>query len=75
MNEIQILRRGEVERVTSLSRSTIYNKLNPKSSQYDVDFPRPIKLGGCPSSSVGWIKAEIVEWIMRRIEKREVLDR
>jgi len=58
-----INRLPKVKQVTDLSRSTIYNKINPKSPQYDPTFPKPIKLG---SRSVGWIEAEVQAWIESR---------
>ena len=55
--EKRILRRDEVERVTGLARSTIYERM--KRGQ----FPTAIRLGG---RSVGWyqheIQAEIQAW-------------
>lgn len=37
------LRLKDVLSYTGLSRSTIYNKINCKSKQYDPDFPRPFR--------------------------------
>ena len=39
-----ILKRKQVEAITGLSRSTIYAKLDPKSKQYDPDFPKSLAL-------------------------------
>jgi len=60
----RINRLPEVKQATGQSRSTIYNKLNPKSPQYDPTFPKPIKLG---ARSIGWIEAEIQAWIVSRM--------
>jgi prophage regulatory protein len=60
-----INRLPKVTQVTDLSRSTIYNKINPKSAHYDPTFPKPIKLG---SRSIGWIEAEVQAWINSRRE-------
>lgn len=60
----RLLRRKQVEQAIGLSRSTIYARLDPKSSHYDPTFPRPITLG---SMSVAWIEAEIQSWIASRI--------
>lgn len=59
-----ILRRKEVEARTGLSRTTIYDKLNPKSPRHDPTFPKQISLG---AESVGWIEAELNAWIESRI--------
>jgi prophage regulatory protein len=61
---LTILRRKQVEARTGLSRSTIYEKMNRRSTRYDYMFPRPVRLG---SDSVGWIEAEINAWIALRI--------
>ena len=54
-----ILRLPDVKKRTGLSRSTIYSRVEKQS------FPPPISLGG---RAVGWIEAEINEWLERRIE-------
>lgn len=43
-----------------LSRSTIYDRLNRKSSRYDATFPKPFKLG---SFAVGWLEEEVNAWV------------
>lgn len=59
-----ILRRKQVEAKTGLSRSSIYDRLNPKASSYDASFPAPVSLG---EKAVGWIESEIDQWIAGRI--------
>lgn len=56
--EVRILRRKQVEARIGLSRSTIYDGVNAGT------FPRPINLG---PQSVGWIEAEIEQWLRERI--------
>ncbi|MET3916830.1 putative DNA-binding transcriptional regulator AlpA [Variovorax sp. OAS795] len=58
-----ILRRRQVEARTSLSRSAIYDRLDPNSPRYDPTFPKQVKLG---SSSVGWLESEIENWLTAR---------
>ncbi|MGA8149241.1 MAG: AlpA family transcriptional regulator [Gallionellaceae bacterium] len=53
-----LIRRKEVERLTSLSRSRIYVLMA------EGKFPKPIRLG---AMSVAWVLAEIHEWIASRI--------
>ena len=60
-NKIQILKRKEVERITSLSRSTMYRMIQ------DNRFPAPIKLSYHAS---GWIESEVYEWISEQMAKR-----
>lgn len=65
---LTILRRKQVETRTGLSRSSIYAKLrrNPKRpADFDPTFPRPVSVG---AKAVGWIEAEIEEWIAAQIQ-------
>jgi prophage regulatory protein len=55
-----ILRLARVISRTGLSRSTIYQRIE------EGKFPAQINLG---AHSVGWIEAEIDEWISSRIAK------
>ena len=56
--QVRFLRLPEVMARTGLSRSTIYVRLDQGR------FPRPVSLGG---RAVGWIEAEVNEWIRERI--------
>lgn len=56
-----ILRRTEIERVTGLPRSTIYEKMSRG------EFPKPVRISG---RAVGWIESEVAEWQGALIEKR-----
>lgn len=51
------IRRPEVERITSLSTSTIYDMMSKGL------FPRPIKL---TRKAVAWSEEEILEWLASR---------
>lgn len=53
-----ILRLPAVKARTGLAGSTIYLRISEGS------FPKPISLG---SRAVGWIEAEIQEWLKDRI--------
>ena len=55
----QILRLPAVKARTGLSRSTIYLRIS-----YGT-FPTPISLGG---RAVGWLEAEVNDWLTRQIE-------
>mgnify|MGYP000013370507 FL=1 len=57
---IQIIRIKDLVVLLGLSRSTIYNKINPRSRWYDKRFPMPLRLGG---ASIGWLLADIEEWL------------
>ncbi|OOW11072.1 AlpA family transcriptional regulator [Acinetobacter sp. MF4642] len=56
----QILRFKEVRELCGIGRTTLYDKMNPKSKRYDVTFPRPIKLS---LSAIGWFEQDIVDWL------------
>lgn len=55
-----ILRLPAVRARTALSRSTIYLRIA------EGRFPRPVSLGG---RAVGWIEAEINEWLETQIKQ------
>ena len=55
---IRFLRLPEVEARTGLARPTIYARMAAGT------FPQPISLGG---RAVGWIEAEVEEWMHERI--------
>lgn len=63
---LTILRRRDLESRLKLSRSTIYDKINPGSPRYDATFPKPIRLGN--GSAVGWVESEVEAWLRDRIE-------
>lgn len=54
-----ILRLPAVKARTGLSRSTIYLRISEGS------FPAPVSLGG---RAVGWVEAEVNDWLNRQIE-------
>ena len=55
---VRFLRLPEVLARTGLSRSTVYVRLEQGR------FPRPVSLG---ARAVGWIEAEVDEWMRERI--------
>lgn len=65
-HQYRILRLKQVIELTGLSRSTIYDLLNSKSTRHDTTFPKSIKLTEC---SVGWVEREVYEWIDSRVAK------
>lgn len=52
--KVQILKRREVEAMTTLSRSTIYRLMNAGK------FPASIRLS---ANSVGWLESDVERWI------------
>ena len=55
---VKILRLKDVQRMTGLSRSTIYAEIAKDN------FPRQVKLTG--ARSVGWYENAIIQWIESR---------
>ncbi|HHF0783035.1 TPA: AlpA family transcriptional regulator [Pseudomonas aeruginosa] len=62
-NSDRVLRLKQVQEKTGLARSTIYDRLNPRSARFDNSFPKPFKIG---LSAVGWLESGIDEWISKR---------
>lgn len=56
----RIIRIKEATYITGISRSSIYDKLNPSSKRHDPSFPKPVKLG---MAAIGWHLEEILVWI------------
>lgn len=59
----RILKLREVMQMTALSRSSIYAFMRQGA------FPKPIRLG---ARAVGWKENEILDWINKMAEMREV---
>lgn len=60
MNSVtSILRLPTVKARTGLSRSTIYLRIS------EGRFPKPVSLGG---RAVGWVEAEITDWLNQQIK-------
>lgn len=50
---------------TGLGRSTIYNYIA------DGSFPKPVSLG---ARAVAWVESEVQDWILERIEERDLME-
>jgi len=61
---LRILRLKDVQQRIGVSRPTIYRWLDKTSKSHDPSFPKPVTLG---SHSVGWVEAEVHQWIESRI--------
>lgn len=60
MKRMQVLRMNDVIGKLGMSRSTIYERINPASKRYDATFPKPFKLG---LSAIGWLEQDIDAWL------------
>ncbi len=64
-----LLRLPDVCNMTGMSKSTVWNKLNPKSKYFDKDFPKQIKISG---NIVAWSAEEVQAWIdAKRQQQRQ----
>ncbi|MCY1547076.1 Prophage CP4-57 regulatory protein (AlpA) [compost metagenome] len=62
-----IIRMPELEALTGYKRPTVYKRLKD-----DPTFPKPVPLSDSTSrgAPVGWVLAEVQEWVRQRIAKR-----
>ncbi|WP_339461117.1 helix-turn-helix transcriptional regulator [Pseudomonas sp. EA_105y_Pfl2_R69] len=62
---MRIIRLNEVSDSTGLARSTIYKYIG------EGTFPKSVSLG---DRCVGWVESEVQEWILARIEARDLAE-
>lgn len=62
---MRIIRLNKVIDSTGLARSTIYKYISEST------FPKPVSLG---DRCVGWLEHEVRDWILARIEERDLAD-
>ncbi|HBO6963440.1 helix-turn-helix transcriptional regulator [Pseudomonas aeruginosa] len=60
---MKIIRLKAVIVATGLARSTVYKYVG------EGRFPKPIPLG---DRCVGWLESEVQDWILARIEERDL---
>ncbi|WP_240112382.1 helix-turn-helix transcriptional regulator [Pseudomonas aeruginosa] len=70
---MRVMRLKEVIDTTGLARSTIYKYIA------DGIFPKPVNLAPAgmdmPNTrGVGWIQSEVDDWILARIEERDMAE-
>lgn len=65
-SDIVFLQIEDVMRRTGLSKTSIYDYMNPKHKLYDPTFPTQITIG---NRAVGWLATEIDAWNESRISK------
>ena len=62
---MRIFRLQDVIIATGLSRSTLYKYIS------EGTFPKPVSLG---DRCVGWVDSEVDDWILARIEERDLAE-
>ncbi|EBP3339426.1 AlpA family phage regulatory protein [Salmonella enterica subsp. enterica] len=55
-----IIRLPKLIKLLSVSRSTVYLRLNPNSKYYDASFPKPVRLG---VKAMGWVLSDVNAYI------------
>lgn len=58
-------RMAQVTARTGLSSSTIWLKVK------HGEFPQPVRISGPSGRAVGWVSAEVDDWIAARIAERD----
>ncbi|AJY51522.1 helix-turn-helix transcriptional regulator [Halomonas sp. KO116] len=67
-DDLTVLRMKDLTKFIGLSRSKIYEMLDPKSKRYDPKFPRQVRLS---IAAVGWYRGEVVAWLESRRQQRD----
>jgi prophage regulatory protein len=62
-----ILRLKQVASLLSISKSSIYERLNPRSRRYDPTFPKRISLSNASGGAVGFLQEDVNAWIASRV--------
>lgn len=67
-NPTQMLRIKQVVERTGLSKSSIYDLLNPSSKRFCEQFPRPVKLtaSAAKTAAVGWYEADVSAYLLSK---------
>ena len=63
----RFIRMQDVKKMIGVSRSTVYDWINPKSPRFDNSFPKAVRLG---INSIAWVDSELEDWLAKRIAAR-----
>jgi len=63
-NSKVFLRLPAVKQKISLSKTAVYQKLDPNSKYYDPSFPVPVKIG---ARAIAWSSDAIDSWIASKL--------
>ena len=66
---VVVIRLKDVITRTGLSRSAVYDRLDPDSKRHDPSFPLQIRLGAS-GRAVGWISNELDGWLQLQVTSR-----
>jgi len=63
---IAVIRLKNVMARTGLSRSAVYDRIDPTSKRHDKSFPVQIRLGA-NGRAVGWLSSELDIWLRSQV--------
>lgn len=71
---IKFIPRKRLQALTGLSRSSTYNRTNPRSESFDPTFPKPVNLSSVKGGRghIGFVEAEVFEWMEARVHASRV---
>lgn len=64
-SEVRVVRMKRLSELLSVSRSTLYDWLNPGSPRHDPAFPKPMRLSA-KGGAVGWLVEDVMRWLDTR---------
>ena len=64
-SEMKVIRMKGLSELLSVSRSTLYDWLNPNSPRHDPTFPRSVRLSA-KGGAVGWLVEDVMRWLDKR---------
>lgn len=64
-SDVRVVRMKRLSELLSVSRSTLYDWLNPGSPRHDPAFPRPMRLSA-KGGAVGWLVEDVMRWLDTR---------
>ena len=67
-NQCRAIRLPEVLQLLGISKSALYDRLNPKSASHDPDLPRPFKLGSSERSPSVWWRSAVIAYLTSRAQ-------
>lgn len=67
-NQGHAIRLPEVLQILGISKSCLYDRLNPKSASYDPAMPRPFKLGTTERSPSVWWDSSVMAYLTSRAQ-------
>jgi prophage regulatory protein len=63
---LRVLRVKDVTQKIGISRSTLYDWMNPKSPRYDATFPKHFKIG---RHCIGWLEHQLDAWVIQKASR------